>query len=882
MKLRSVTLFTLLILLAAATRLYHIQNQSIWFDEGWSAFAAAQPTLSDAFRADATNPPLYYVLLNISARVFGDSPFGLRWFSLLFGLLTIPLAYQLARRLFDARAGMYAALLVAVSPLLWWASQEARMYTLLAMLVLIVALAWHQLLRHSTRTAWVLLLVGELLLLYAHNTGPVIALWLNVATLLAWVSSRNLRRPDFRFWILGQAIVSVLWLPYFLSRFIALQEANSAVTSRPETGLSLFNQIWQSFWVGSWSMIGHEWAVVIFGALTFFLWLILIPWRKSGARWLVIHAVLLIGGLILGLTFLGNDLHGRYLVMVAPLILIPLGAGIAGLPMKILRYCISSLFIAGLVAMIALAQNPAYQHDDARGMVQYYADHLTAADSVLAWSYADRYELWYYWDSLGVQARRITLPEGADFDAILPLLPESGDVALNVWYTQRADFRGMMGCLLGNGTVNLPLEHTVYGMSNLLYQSPTLNLPALNAFEASVLVDHSPVVTINAIGDFPESRAEHALCLPIQMTVNQPLVGDLKAAVIVRNSFGWEIARADAPFATANQRTTSQLQVGESVMAYPLLRLPYGAPAGDYQVILRVYDEQDAVSGYDLISPSSRFPAKDLTLTTWQISTGADWSGVTRENGLPIQSNISVSDDLTLVAHDGSLDDSKIVKNGESIPLTLLWEGRDPLPDLTLAGADWEVAIPAENQSRDLISLDWRIVQIPLDASAGMVELRLPDGTVISRYWVEVLPALFDEPESDIAVGVEIPGVGVLVGYTAAGDSFTRDQALPITLVWQANTISDTNYVVFVQLLDAQGILIAQSDSIPAQGSRPTTGWRTGEYIIDLHELKFNENAAPGTATLIVGMYDAVTGNRVPITSDGEDFIRLPGMITVR
>src|SRR5690606_8809460 len=142
--------------------------------------------------------------------------------------------------------------------------------------------------------------------------------------------------------------------------------------------------------------------------------------------------------------------------------------------------------------------------------------------------------------------------------------------------------------------------HTVYGMSNLLYESPTLNLPALNVFEGSVLVNNASVATINAVGDFPGTTADHALCVPLQITLNQPVVDDLKAAVIVRNSLGWEIARADAPFATANQRTTSQLHADESAMAYPLLRLPYGAPAGNYQVVLRVYAEQSAVSGYDL------------------------------------------------------------------------------------------------------------------------------------------------------------------------------------------------------------------------------------------------------------------------------------------
>ena len=73
MDTRKFWVLSALLLLAVALRLYHLQSQSIWFDEGWSAYAAVQPTLWDAFQSDATNPPLYYVLLNISARFTGDS-----------------------------------------------------------------------------------------------------------------------------------------------------------------------------------------------------------------------------------------------------------------------------------------------------------------------------------------------------------------------------------------------------------------------------------------------------------------------------------------------------------------------------------------------------------------------------------------------------------------------------------------------------------------------------------------------------------------------------------------------------------------------------------------------------------------------------------------
>ena len=46
----------LTLLFAGALRLHRIGAQSLWFDEGWSAWAAIQPVLAQALLADTTNP----------------------------------------------------------------------------------------------------------------------------------------------------------------------------------------------------------------------------------------------------------------------------------------------------------------------------------------------------------------------------------------------------------------------------------------------------------------------------------------------------------------------------------------------------------------------------------------------------------------------------------------------------------------------------------------------------------------------------------------------------------------------------------------------------------------------------------------------------------
>ncbi len=557
------TRLVLLILLAAAIRLIGIQTQSLWFDEGWSAFAAIQPNVIAAFNADLTNPPLYYVLLHLHAAALGDSEFSLRLFSLLLGLVTIPLSYQLGKQIAGESAGWYAALLVTLSAQLWWASQEARMYTLLAVLILIAALAWQRLLTRPTRTAWLALIVAELLLLYAHNTGVVAALWLNAVTLIAWLVRRRADRPHWRGWIGSQVLVGLIWLPYFVLRFLNLSEANSAVTSGPQLSLEFIWNVGRSFFIAPYSVVSGL-SMLTEDYIPFLLMFMLVSvvmllLIRQQAAWLWLHVFVLTVGLIAALMILGNDFHGRYVVMIVPLVFTALGIGVARCTHDE-RLLIVALFSVFFCWVYALGGSRDFWHDDARGMVQYYADNLTADDTVLAWSYADRYELAYYWDRLGVQARRVTLPEGADLDQILPLLPTRGNVALNVWYTQRADYRGMLDCVLQHGTLTPPERFTTYGMTNNLYRSSVPLSPNFVPLRA-VFTDNAgtPLVRVDAVGAIPELDAGAALCLPVQITLLAPASTELKAKLIVQNELGMEIARADAPFATANQRTSESL-----------------------------------------------------------------------------------------------------------------------------------------------------------------------------------------------------------------------------------------------------------------------------------------------------------------------------------
>lgn len=842
-------LTTLLLLLAAGVRLHQLDGQSLWFDEGWSAYAATRPTLWAAATADATNPPLYYTLLHSVVLLIGQHIFSMRWFSFAFGILAVALTARLARRVSGGTAMLVAVLLAAVNIPLVWASQEMRMYTLLAVLIVVIALAWEQLRTQPTRTAWVALLLAELAVLYTHNTGPVVVLWLNTVTLLAWGFHF---KPGVLPWLLGQVMVGALWLPYFATRFLQVAGANNALVRRTAPGAD----VWGAFWLAPWEALTDQPNVSFFALPLLLIIMLLAPWRQPAVRWIGVHIILLTGGLLLALAVLGNELHGRYLVMVVPLVVGLAGAALGrdfGKYGGLVRLGLLVPFIVVSLLGWGLLRDPAYTHDDARGMVRHYAEELTAADTVLAWSYADRYELAYYWDAMDVPAQRVTLPEGADLPALLPLLPTGGDVSLNVWYTQRADYRGMMSCVLGHGTTDPPAFYEVAGMATLTYQRPALQLPASRPASARF-----NVASVDAMTLPPEGfTANRAVCLPVTITLQQATPAELKAAVIAVNPLGEEVARADAVFATANQRTSTDGTVGASLTAYPLLRLPYGAPPAEYTLKLRLYDES-SLSGYDLLVDGSA-AGKDWEMGTWVPAPGADWVA-DAPRALRLMTDIPLPE--------------AALRNGDQAQITLLWEGDPaaPLPPLELAGEGWAVDVPPTVAEHDDAVLDWRAFQVPIAATAGQATLSLPDGTVLAGYTITEIPLQTEPPPVQYSADAVFAGIGTLVGYDVAVD----ESALTVSLVWRATENAPTarDYTVFVQLLGAGGQVITQSDASPAAGARPTTGWRPGEIIVDEHMLPLPPDADLTQARLITGMYDG-DGNRAELP-DGRDFATLP------
>jgi len=125
-----------IVLCAFALRMVRIGDLRMWGDEGFSVYSAQRTLYAITFEGKDVDPhpPLYYYLFHFYLPFAGYSELAIRFFSVIFGILTVALVYAIGKRMFDTRVGMLAAALTAIAPFAVHYSQEVRMYALVMFL----------------------------------------------------------------------------------------------------------------------------------------------------------------------------------------------------------------------------------------------------------------------------------------------------------------------------------------------------------------------------------------------------------------------------------------------------------------------------------------------------------------------------------------------------------------------------------------------------------------------------------------------------------------------------------------------------------------------------------------------------------------------------
>ena len=349
-----------LVALASLIRFSTLDRQSFWSDEAVTALLVrmgAGEMLSTTAETEST-PPLYYALAWAWAQGFGSGEIGLRSLSATAGVVAVPLAYAAGATWLDRRAGLVAAALVAVHPLLVWYAQEARAYALLMPLGL---LSLWMLGRARARpsagstAAWA---ASAVALLATHYFALFLVLAEAGLLLLVGKGSRAARYA-----VGGVAVAAAALAPLALaqrSRGSADYIADDALHAR-------LANLGKQFLVGRDAPLDQLLAVVVAGLVVAVAVVALRsrPSPRSPRPLVVIALVALAAPVALALVGLDYVTTQNALVVAAPLVLVVAAAiaraGVVGL------CALGALTAIGVFLVVAVALRPAYHRTDWRG-----------------------------------------------------------------------------------------------------------------------------------------------------------------------------------------------------------------------------------------------------------------------------------------------------------------------------------------------------------------------------------------------------------------------------------------------------------------------------------------------------------------------------------
>ena len=223
-----------ILLLATGLRLVNLAGRTLWYDEAFAILYSEKSlstilsgTIAQVNGAAAdVHPLLYYDLLHFWQVVAGGSAFSVRLLSVAFGVASIALVHRVAREWFGEQVAFWAVLLAAVAPFHVNYSQEARMYSLLAFLTLIMVWCFTRAMYAKAGAAtwgfWAAFAVTGALSQYTQNLAI-----LNVVALGLWIVGLKRWRLILPFVLacLGMVLLYAPWLSLLPSQFGKVHQA---------------------------------------------------------------------------------------------------------------------------------------------------------------------------------------------------------------------------------------------------------------------------------------------------------------------------------------------------------------------------------------------------------------------------------------------------------------------------------------------------------------------------------------------------------------------------------------------------------------------------------------------------------------------------------
>jgi len=113
-----------------------------------------------------------------------------------------------------------------------------------------------------------------------------------------------------------------------------------------------------------------------------------------------------------------------------------------------------------------------------------------------------------------------------------------------------------------------------------------------------------------------------------------------------------------------------------------------------------------------------------------------------------------------------------------------------------------------------------------------------------------------------------------MLGYNLRSDALKAGDTVELIVWWRALHNTDRDYTAFVHVVDLEGLILVQQDSLLQLGRQATSAWEVGDIAREQYELVLPADLPPGKYDIVVGVYYWETGERLPVWD--EDGQRLP------
>jgi hypothetical protein len=627
----------LILLLAFAMRVYGLDAQSIWWDEGHSIQMASAPVARiPSLPGMDVHPPGYFVLLHVWMALTGRTEFGLRYLSVVFSSLTVALLMRYGRVLAGPRPARRATILAvgglaAIAPAYVAYAQEVRMYAAVTFFALASVYCQWRLMRTwkggaSARPAafptWLLLgyVASTAAALYTHYFTIFLLVFENLAW-LGWALMGGGRRPRLALWLGGQLGTLLLFLPQLP---LALRQTTAYTNPNLNApGLGEFvSRSWLSYTVGPSAapdvarLLG--WTLVAVTGLSLLVGLASARGGRDGPRPGTL--AFLVGWFVIPLAvyFLvlqqRPSFEPRYMLLVTPALLLGLAWALTQtrtthhaprtthhdtrikriLPVPA-RSLWGSLGLSLVIAVFAwgtwsyFTRVEAYK-DDSAGLVAWLAQETTPTDLVLVDVphpfdyYADRVPAPMHYLFVDVHTTAQVLSQEA-----------AGRERL-FWVTWRGsdtDPRGVVPYLVDKvgqraGQIDFRGYHVTW------WQLPAGARFSLPDDLAPRDVTFGDVVRLDGAAFSDGARAGEAAWATLHFSLLQPAAADYRVSVRLRSPDGIMLPPTDKDLLNDRHFRTSAWPLNDSRLNQTInvysLPIPAEVPPGDYSLEVVVYE----------------------------------------------------------------------------------------------------------------------------------------------------------------------------------------------------------------------------------------------------------------------------------------------------